>query len=50
MPSKNKLRKAIQEALNKARRAEQAGNTVLSIQHAEDAHFLSGILEELKGF
>lgn len=50
MISKKKLRKAIQESLNKAKLAEMAGNYKLSVQHAEDAYFLSQELEDLKGF
>ena len=50
MINKKKLRKAIQEALNKAKRAAKEGNYKLSVQHADDAYFLSKELQELKGF
>ena len=50
MLSKKKIRKAIQEALNKSKRAYLAGDTKMYIQHAEDARFLAQELEELKGF
>ena len=49
MFSKKQLRKAIQEALNKSKRAYLAGDVEAYIQHANDAHFLAQELEELKG-
>lgn len=48
--SKQKLRKAIQQLLNKSKRAEQHGNFSLAHQYADDAYFLSKELEALKGF
>jgi len=47
---KKKLRKQIQILLDKSNQALQAGNIKLYLMYAEDAHFLSQELEDLKGF
>lgn len=48
--SKQKLRKTIQQLLNKAKNAERNGNYSLAHQYSDDAYFLSKELDALKGF
>ena len=50
MLSKKKIRDQIQELLDESRKAYQAGNIKLYMQHVDDAYFLSLELKALKGF
>jgi len=49
-PSKQKLRKIIQQLLNKSKTAEKIGDYSTARQYSDDAYFLSKELEALKGF